>query len=136
MFSRPDVHRLRAFGVAPGRDISDLRRKGIVRQVQYYETGDVDRRAIVVDRLNVAARFRAGVRHLANVGEYVEHAPVFFFTAGLARCGGAPVAGADSLIIGARPTYKAVLDPMIMRARWSRARARRGPAMATLTPPL
>jgi hypothetical protein len=28
---------------------------------------DVDRRAIVVDRLNVAARFRVGVRHLANV---------------------------------------------------------------------
>ena len=39
---------------------------------------DVNRGAIVVDRLNVAARFRVGVRHLANAGEHVEHAPVFF----------------------------------------------------------
>src|SRR5258708_19497307 len=42
---------------------------------------DVDRRAIVVDRLDVAARFRVGVRHLTSAGEYVEHPPAFFFTA-------------------------------------------------------
>ena len=42
---------------------------------------DVDRRAIVVDRLDAAASFRVGVRHLANAGEYVEHAPVFLLTA-------------------------------------------------------
>ncbi len=44
---------------------------------------DVDRRAIVVDRLDAAARFRVGVRHLTNAGEYVKHAPVVFFTAAI-----------------------------------------------------
>jgi hypothetical protein len=39
---------------------------------------DVDRRAIVVDRLDAAARFSVGVRHLTNAGEYVKHAPVVF----------------------------------------------------------
>ena len=62
-------------------------RRGPIAQTVFDEGGqtgerhvvhrDVDRGAIVVDRLNVAARFRVGICHLTNAGEYVEHAPVY-----------------------------------------------------------